>query len=87
VRFEDLYFFFLQLFLLWDLVCSLVCWLYLLASSFDGRTVGLSYTQLGVGLLWLEHVCYAVVSVCFTLGVATLRILTRTPGELGFWWF
>lgn len=68
------------------MLCSLVCWLYILGASFDGRQLGVSYTQLGLGLLWLEHVFYAIFFLLVTLGVASVRLLTRTPGELGFWW-
>jgi hypothetical protein len=87
LRFEDLYFFFLQLLVLWDLICSLICWLYLLASCFSGHGVGVSYLQVGLGILWLEQVCLAVFFVCVAVGAPTVRLLSRAPGELGCWWW
>jgi len=49
-RFEDLYFFFFQLLLIWDLVCGLFFWLVTLVTLLmvGGRAV--SFIQVGVGL-------------------------------------
>jgi hypothetical protein len=49
-----------------------------------GRAV--SYTQIGVGIALLEHIC---VAVCFFSGSLVglgLRIFFQSAGELGGYW-
>ena len=55
----------------------------MLAACFDGRVVGVSYTQLGLGLFWLEHLCWGVVWLGVVTGLVAFRLFLRLPGELG----
>jgi hypothetical protein len=86
VRFEDLYFFFFQLLLVWDLLCGLFFWLCVTATHASGAGRTVSYTQLSVGLLWLEHVGLALSFVCIGLLGLGLRVWAYLPPEFsGFW--
>jgi hypothetical protein len=52
-----------------------------------GQKVGVSYTQLAVGLVWLEHVCVAFLLALGGLLVVGIRVWTRLPWGLGgLWW-
>ena len=85
MRFEDLYFFFFQLLLVWDLLCGLFFWLCALVSQLGGGRA-VSYLQVGVGLVWLEHLGLALGGLCVGLAVVGLRVWARVPAELGAFW-
>jgi hypothetical protein len=87
LKFEDLYFFFLQLLLVWDVICSTVVWFYIFANCFMGRGLTLSYTQLSLGFLWLEHLGVALLFNTLTICASSFRTLFRAPGEFGGWWW
>jgi hypothetical protein len=86
IRFEDLYFFFFQLLIIWDLMCGLFFWSMVLATSLgvNGRSV--SFIQVAVGLLWLENLCMAFFLLLVGLAWVGLRVWSRMPIELGFGW-
>ena len=82
-RFEDLYFFLFRLLLVYSLGLVLAAWLLLLADFARAAPRGLSFTQLAVGVLWLEHAWVAAVLPFLLTGAAGVRLLARTAAELG----
>lgn len=85
-RFEDLFFFSLQLFTLVSLYCALVVAGFFLLDLLQAPQRCLSYTQLSIVGLWLEHVVWAYVSIFFTFGLISYRVACRVPYEF-LWLF
>ena len=84
MRFEDLLFFYIQIFILLTLIFCLLVWL---SITIDLITLGenaVSYTYIGVGIKWLEHTAINIsLSFAFPLLIG-LRISLRTPFEFWF---
>ncbi len=85
LRFEELYSFFITLFALLALGVALFWWAYLgLTLLWAGSTL-VSYAAVGVGLRLLDHLLLSLTWGYFSLGLISLRILLRLPGEFFFW--
>ncbi len=65
----------------------MLVWFYIFAHNFTGQTLRVSYTQLSLGLLWLEHVTVAVLVGYLGVGLSGARLFFRTPAEFGLWWY
>ena len=82
-RFEDLYFFLFRLLLVYSLGLAVAVWLFVLSDFSRTSPRRLSFTQLAVGVLWLEHAWIAAVLPVLLTGVTGVRLLVRTSAELG----
>lgn len=84
MKFEDLLFFYIQVFNLLTLLCCLLVWLSL---TIDLITLGenaVSYTYIAVGIKWLEHAALNIsLSFLFPVFIG-LRVSLRTPFEFWF---
>jgi hypothetical protein len=81
IHFEDLYFFFFQLLFVWNLACCLVFFFYLNLAVVGVTGLPISFTQLAVGFLFLEHILLLVSILLANFVICGLRLWLRTPSE------
>lgn len=62
-RLEDLYFFFFQLLFVVTLIAATWVWLFFFLDIIHQGKPTLSYTQVAVGLAWLEHAACALLVI------------------------
>lgn len=84
LHFEDLYFFFFQLMLVWSLACCLIFFFYLALTILGGLVPALSYTQLSIAFLFFEHVLSLLAMMVINFVICGLRVWLRTPTEFLF---
>lgn len=84
LHFEDLYFFFFQLLLVWNLSTCLVFFFYLCLAVGGCLIPTISYTQLALGFMFFEHVLVLLLLMAATFVVSGLRLWLRTPSEFLF---
>ncbi len=61
----------------------MVAWLYVAAVSVGGGAFLLTYTQLGLLILWVEHLSVAIFFNLSVFCVGGARLLLRSPVEFG----
>ncbi len=84
LHFEDLYFFFFQLMLVWSLACCLVFFFYLALTILGGLIPAVSYTQLSVAFLFFEHILLLIAMIAVNFAICGFRVWLRTPTEFLF---
>lgn len=86
MRFEDLYFFIFRLLFLYTLLLTTGVWLLILVDFARQAARPLSYTQIAVGALWLEHAWVGAMLPVILVGAAGLRLLARAVAESSLFW-
>jgi hypothetical protein len=84
MRFEELGTFFISIFALFVLGVTLFWWAYIGLFFLYGAPLQLSYGAVGIGLRLLDHFFFSLACGFFGLGLVSLRILLRLPGDYLF---
>lgn len=84
MHFEDLLFFFIQVFNILTLAFCLFVWSSITIDLITTGENSVSFTYIGVGLCWLEHAAANILLSFIIPGVIGLRISLRTPFEFWF---